>query len=154
MERKITTLIYAMRDGKVLMMKRRKQPNLGQWTAPGGKVELHESPAECALRELAEETGLVAAGRPELRIIATETSPLAGWQWLMFIYLLREVTGEVIDDCPEGDLAWIPVDEVQTLPIPQADAIFYPFIVGEAPGPISMKFEYDADLILRDWRVE
>ena len=91
-------------------------------------------PAECALRELAEETGLVAAGRPELRIIATETSPLAGWQWLMFIYLLREVTGEVIDDCPEGDLAWIPLDEVEKLPIPQADAIFYPFIVSGTPG--------------------
>ena len=48
MTRKVTTLVYALRDGQVLMMHRRKQPNLGQWTAPGGKVELHESPTECA----------------------------------------------------------------------------------------------------------
>lgn len=154
MERKITTLVYAMRDGQVLMMKRRKEPNLGQWTAPGGKVELHESPAECAVRELAEETGLIAASRPELRIIATETSPLAGWQWLMFIYVVQQVEGEVIWDCPEGDLAWIPIDQVLALPIPQADAIFYPLVVGETPGPISMKFEYDASLTLSAWRIE
>jgi 8-oxo-dGTP diphosphatase len=153
-ERKVTTLVYALRDGNVLMMKRRKQPNLGQWTAPGGKVELHESPTECAVRELAEETGLVAVNRPELRVIATETSPLDGWQWLMFIYLVHQVDGEVRHDCPEGDLAWIPMDQVLALPIPQADAIFYPRVVGDLPGPISMKFEYDADLILRAWRIE
>ncbi len=154
MERKVTTLIYALVDGKVLMMRRRKQPNLGQWTAPGGKVELYESPAECAVRELAEETGLMATGRPELRVIATETSPLSGWQWLMFIYLVCEVSGELVASCPEGDLAWIPLDDVLGLPIPQADAIFFPLVIGAVQGPVSMKFEYDADLTLQAWRVE
>ena len=154
MTRKVTTLVYALRDGQVLMMQRRKQPNLGQWTAPGGKVELQESPAECAVRELAEETGLVAAGRPELRLIVTETSPLPDWQWLMFIYLVREFTGELRTDCVEGDLAWTPVDQVLTLPIPQADAIFYPYVVDGSSGPISMKFEYDGDLRLLNWRIE
>ena len=105
-ENEIATLIYAARDGKVLMMHRRKQPNLGQWTAPGGKVELDESPAECAVRELYEETGLVATGRPQLRIIVTETSPLPDWQWLMFIYRVGEFSGE-LTGCDEGDLAWI-----------------------------------------------
>lgn len=154
MARKVTTLVYALRDGQVLMMRRRKEPNLGQWTAPGGKVELHESPAECARRELAEETGLVAAGRPELRLIVTETSPLPEWQWLMFIYLVRETQGQVTADCVEGDLAWIPVDQVPALEIPQADAIFYPYVIDSSPGPISMKFEYDADLRLLAWRIE
>lgn len=153
MARKLTTLVYALRDGRVLMMHRRKEPNLGQWTAPGGKIELHESPAECAVRELREETGLVALSRPELRLIITETSPLPDWQWLMFVYLVRETAGEVVQ-CAEGDLEWIPVDQVLTLPIPQADAIFYPYVVNDAPGPIAMKFEYDADLKLVHWRVE
>jgi 8-oxo-dGTP diphosphatase len=154
MARKVTTLVYALRDGQVLMMHRRKQPNLGQWTAPGGKVELHESPVECAVRELAEETGLIATGRPELRLIATETSPLPDWQWLMFIYLVREFTGQLHADCVEGDLAWIPVEQVPSLPIPQADAIFYPYVVDGSPGPISMKFEYDENLVLTRWRIE
>ncbi len=154
MTRKVTTLVYALRDSQVLMMYRRKQPNLGQWIAPGGKVELHESPVECAVRELAEETGLLATGRPELRLIVTETSPLPDWQWLMFIYLVREFQGALNTDCVEGDLAWVAVDQVLGLPIPQADAIFYPYVVDGSPGPVSMKFEYDADLRLKDWRIE
>jgi 8-oxo-dGTP diphosphatase len=150
--RKLTTLVYALRDNKVLMMHRRKEPNLGKWTAPGGKIELDESPAECARRELEEETGLLA-GRPELRVIATETSPLPDWQWLMFIYLVREFDGQV-GSTSEGELRWIPVGEVLQLPIPEADAIFFPYVVDGPPGPIAMKFEYDADLRLVDWRVE
>ncbi len=153
MSRKLTTLVYALRHGEVLMMHRRQEPNLGQWIAPGGKIEIDESPAECAVRELREETGLVAHGQPELRVIATETSPLPNWQWLMFIYLVTDFSGEV-GHCDEGDLAWIPTGQVSCLPIPQADAIFYPFVIGDSPGPISMKFEYDADLRLRHWRIE
>ena len=152
MARKLTTLVYALKDGQVLLMQRRKEPNLGQWTAPGGKIELNESPAECARRELHEETGL-RAERAELRVIATETSPLPDWQWLMFIYLVRESTGEVTG-CDEGDLAWVPVGEVLRLSIPQADAIFYPYVVSDLPGPLSMKFEYDSDLRLVNWRIE
>ncbi len=151
--RKLTTLVYALRDGKVLMMHRRKEPNLGQWTAPGGKIEIHESAAECAVRELQEETGLIAR-RPELRIIATETSPLPNWQWLMFIYLVTDFQGDLNGDCIEGDLAWIPVDEVLDLPIPQADAIFYPLVIGDQTGLISIKFEYDAGLQLVNWKIE
>ena len=152
MARKLTTLVYALREGQVLMMHRHKSPNLGQWAAPGGKIELNESPLECALRELREETGL-RASRAELRAIVTETSPLPDWQWLMFIYLVREFGGTVTG-CKEGDLAWVAVDKVMELPIPQADAIFFPHVVDDRSGPVCLKFEYDSELRLVSWRVE
>ena len=153
MGRKLTTLVYARDDGQVLLMQRRKQPNLGQWTAPGGKIELDESPTECAVRELREETGLIATARPELRLIVTETSPLPNWQWLMFVFLVRAFEGQVTA-CEEGDLAWIPLEQVLRLPIPQADAVFFPYVVDGGAVPTSMKFEYDANLQLVAWRIE
>lgn len=153
MTRIVCTLIYALRGDKVLMMHRRKQPNLGQWTAPGGKVELDESPAECAVRELREETGLQASTRPELRAIITETSPLPDWQWLMFVYRVAQFDGALIA-CDEGDLAWIDLDAVLSLDIPQADAIFYPYVIGDRAGPVALKFEYDHELRLVAWREE
>ena len=69
-----TVLIYARREGKVLLMHRNKEPNLGLWTAPGGKIESGESPHETARREMAEETGL-EVGDLYLRGICTLVSP-------------------------------------------------------------------------------
>ena len=48
----LTTLIYCLRDGQVLLMERRKEPNLGLWVGLGGKIKVGESPYECAQREL------------------------------------------------------------------------------------------------------
>ena len=45
-------------DSKIALVKRNVQPALGEWSLPGGFVEMDESPAQCALRELEEETGL------------------------------------------------------------------------------------------------
>ncbi len=127
--RTLGTCVYVRREGErgpeVLMMFRHKEPNLGLWVAPGGKVEMDESPRECALRELHEETGLV--GRHALfRGLVTEISPLQHWQWLLFIYVVTEFEGEVRPDLREGRLRWIPVADLPTLPIPLSDASLWP----------------------------
>ncbi len=152
-ERILATLCYAVHKDQVLMLHRSKEPNKGLWIAPGGKLEFDESPQECALRELEEETGL--RGRaPKLRGIITEVSPRQDYQWLIFIFVTRQIKGSMIDceqlDCPEGLLAWVPIDQVPDLPIPGADAIFFPHIIGD--GPIfRAKFVYDKALGIVDW---
>ena len=103
--RVLGSVIYLLREGlagqEVLMMRRNKQPNLGLWVAPGGKVELDESPHDCALRELAEETGL-SARNCTLRGLVTEISP--HWQWFLFIYVATESEGTLQGDEREGVL--------------------------------------------------
>jgi 8-oxo-dGTP diphosphatase len=51
--------LYVRRGGKVLLGKRKSTHGKGEWCAPGGKLEMNESPEDCARRETAEETGLM-----------------------------------------------------------------------------------------------
>ncbi len=146
----LATLIYAQRDDRVLMLYRHKEPNLGLWVAPGGKIEPGESPRACAIRELYEETGLRAI-EPELRAIITELSPDPDWQWLMFVYRTQVDDGDEVGDEREGRLAWFRVDEVLELPIPQADAIFFPYVMDPSGPPQEMVFHYNQDLELIHW---
>ena len=128
------------------MLHRNKDTNKGLWVAPGGKVEKHEAPLECAVRELREETGL-SARRMTLRGLVTEVSPRDDYQWLLFIYLTDDPEGELAQ-CDEGYLAWVDVNAVPLLPIPQADAIFFPRIIDDDEPLYQARYIYDAGLNL------
>ena len=149
----LATLVYVVRDGQVLLLHRNKQPNLGQWVAPGGKLEVKESPHECAARELLEETGL-EAGSLVLRGLITEVSPRDDYQWLIFIFVTRDARGELMDcesvDCTEGTLAWIPIEKVSKLNIPESDAMFYKRIISDGPL-FRTKITYDHELGIVDY---
>jgi 8-oxo-dGTP diphosphatase len=158
MDRILGTLVYARQDlasaekssrlgeKRVLMLHRNKEPNKGLWVAPGGKVELHEAPIECATRELREETGL-AARSMQLRGVVTEVSPREDYQWILFIYVTDDAQGELIQ-CNEGHLAWVELSAVPLLPIPQADAIFFPKIIDDTGTLYQARYTYDANLRL------
>lgn len=143
----LVTLVYCLRDGQVLLLERRKPPFPGLWVAPGGKVEPGESPAEGAVRELREETGL-AAGRAVLRGVITETAPRDDWQWLIFAYVVREAAGEVTGDSREGTLRWWPLPEWPQIPMPDADLQFFAPVVFGTGEPYERTFHYDAELRL------
>jgi protein-S-isoprenylcysteine O-methyltransferase Ste14/8-oxo-dGTP pyrophosphatase MutT (NUDIX family) len=146
---KLATLVYALRDEQVLMLRRTTEPNRGLWVAPGGKFDHGESPTECAVREMYEETGL-RIQQPVLRAVMTETSPRADYQWLTFIFVAWDFEGTFTPAPGIGEFRWVPVDEVVKLPIPPADAIFFPRLL-ENGSTFHGKFEYDADLNLLRW---
>ena len=146
-----SVLVYARRGDEVLLLRRHKEPNLGLWVAPGGKVELHESPRDAARREMAEETGL-AVRDLTWRGTCTEVSPLPDWQWMLFIYVTHDFEGELRPDLREGSLAWVKLEDYfERLPIPQADRIFAPRVLADDGGMFEAKFVYDAALTLVDW---
>ena len=143
-------MVYALRDGKVLLMQRNKEPNLGLWTAPGGKIDAGESPYETAQREMAEETGL-EVGDLQMRGLCTMVSPLYEKPWFIFAFVTSHFQGTARADEREGDLAWIPLETYFTaLPKPQADVVFAPKVLAE-DGCFQAKFTYDADWKLVEW---
>ena len=121
---KESTLCYLEKDGCYLMLhrvKKKNDENQGKWIGVGGKLEPGESPEECALREIREETGLTAEDL-NLRSVITFISD----EWedeRMYLFHSKRFTGE-LTSCDEGELKWIPVAEVESLPSWEGDRIF------------------------------
>jgi 8-oxo-dGTP diphosphatase len=142
----ITTLVYAFRDGELLLMHRRKEPNLGLWSPPGGKINPGESPLEAAKRELTEETGLVSV-HSRLVAVVSEIDEPRSEAWLMFAVRMDEPTGELIPDHREGSLEWFAVDEVDALPVPPADPHILQAVLSKERGVHFLSFVYDDGVI-------
>lgn len=143
--RVLATLVYAIRDDEVLLHRRVKDPNKGLWVAPGGKLEPHESPTECAIREMQEETGLTIEA-PALRGIMTEVSPRPDYQWITFIFAATRWSGALAPAAGIGEFRWVRTSGVFDLEIPPTDRIFFARAIRLADRPFLLKFTYDADL--------
>lgn len=141
---RLTTLCYIEKDGRYLMLHRVKKAedeNAGKWIGVGGHLEADESPHEGILREIREETGLEVS---DLRLRGIVTFILPAWgNELTFLYTARTNTEEVAA-CDEGTLRWIPVEEVDTLPLWEGDRVFLP-LLRERQDCFSLKLVYTAD---------
>jgi 8-oxo-dGTP diphosphatase len=112
-----------------LMVHRNKKQgdvHKGKWNGLGGKFEAGEMPEECAIREIFEESGLLAVN-PTLKGVLSFPLFSHGQDWYAFVYVVTQFSGSLIDS-PEGRLAWIPDDEVLDLPLWEGDRIFLPWL--------------------------
>ncbi len=128
---KIAVLCYLFDDqGRVLLLHRRKEPNIDLYSPIGGKLEQAEgeSPTACAVREIHEETGLVVqVSDLHLTGIVSETAYQGQTHWLMFLYEVRRPVQLARTTFEEGTLEWHAVENITHLPIPQTDrAIIWP----------------------------
>jgi 8-oxo-dGTP diphosphatase len=138
---KLTTLCYLRRGGKTLMLHRVKKKNdvhEGKWNGLGGKMEPGETPEECDIREVREESGLVLRN-PALRGVLTFPGFADEEDWYVFLFTGTDFEGELIES-PEGHLQWVPNEEVPSLPLWEGDKIFLPWL--EQPKFFSGKFVY------------
>ena len=138
---KNTTLCYIEDGDRYLMLHRVKKTvdeNKDKWIGIGGKFEEGESPEDCVLREVREETGLTLT-RYRYRGIVTFVSNVWGTQF-MHLFTADAWEGE-LSACDEGDLAWVRKDAVTALPIWPGDRIFLRLLAEEVPF-FSLKLVY------------
>ena len=144
----LSTLCYIEKDGKYLMLHRTKKKNdinKDKWLGIGGKFEDGESPEECIIREVKEETGLTL-NTYKLRCIVTYVS--TKWETeYMYVFTSSDFTGKLIE-CNEGDLQWIGKDKVTELKTWEGDKIFVDKIQNDNKF-FTIKFNYDGDRLIK-----
>lgn len=141
---KNTTLCYIEKDRKYLMLLRNKKQvdeNKGKWIGVGGHFEEGESPEECLLREVTEETGLTLTSF-QFRGIVTFISDEWGTEY-MHLFTATEFFGE-LKECNEGKLCWIDKSEVMNLNLWEGDRVFLKLLL-ERDTFFSLKLSYKGD---------
>lgn len=147
MRSNLTTLCYIEKDNKYLMMHRVKKENdinRDKWVGIGGHFEADETPEECLLREVREETGLELTDY-RLRGIITFISDRCPTEY-MFLYTASGYTGE-ISTCDEGILEWVEKNMVYSLPIWEGDKIFFKLLEDETDF-FTLKLRYEGDKLV------
>lgn len=139
---KLATLCYVQQDNKTLMLYRNKKENdyhEGKWNGLGGKFEQGETPEECAVREVYEESGLLVKD-PLLKGFITFPMFDGKDDWYVFLFVFDGYEGELIDS-PEGKLEWIPNDKLTDLNLWKGDIVFIPWLFEDKF--FSAKFNYE-----------
>ena len=143
-----TTLIYIENDSKYLMLHRTKKEHdciKGKWIGIGGKFNETESPEECVVREVKEETGLTLLSM-EYRGIVTFVSD-GNFTEYMHIFWSKDFSGTLCE-CDEGELEWIEKSKMNALPHWKGDEIFLNLLELRVPF-FSLKLVYEKGVLLK-----
>lgn len=153
---KLTTICYIKKDNKTLMLYRNKKENdihEGKYVGVGGKFEEGETPEECILREVKEETGLTLKSTKYNGLI-TFPKFKNNEDWYMFIYSSDEFEGDLtkedMKNCPEGKLVWVDNDKLLDLNMWEGDKLFLKWV--ETNRIFSAKMTYEGKK-LKDYNV-
>ena len=145
----LTTLCYIIKDDCYLMMhrvKKEKDINKDKWIGVGGHFEYGESPDECLIREVKEETGLTLLDYKARGIVTF----LYGEDVVeyMHLYTADRFEGE-LSECDEGELVWVPIKDVLSLPIWEGDKNFFR-LLEDSEKFFSLKLKYAKDDTLEE----
>lgn len=144
----LTTLCYIEKDDCYLMLHRVKKQqdiNKDKWIGIGGHFEAKESPEDCLLREVKEETGLELLSYRFRGIITFMTDTYE--TEYMCLYTADEFQGELIE-CSEGTLEWVPKSKLGELNLWEGDYIFLK-LLEEREAFFSLKLCYEGDKLVQ-----
>jgi 8-oxo-dGTP diphosphatase len=125
-------------------VKKEHDINRDKWIGVGGHFEAQESPEDCLLREVREETGLILNAWKLRGVISFIYGGNDGEY--MFVYTADSFTG-TLTDCDEGELEWVEKAKVYELPLWEGDRIFLRLLETERPF-FSLKLLYEGDKLL------
>ena len=141
----MTTLCYIENDGKYLMLhrvKKKEDINKNKWIGVGGHANEWESPEECLVREVKEETGLILTSY-KFRGIVTFISDECESE-TMCLFTADKFTGNIIE-CDVGELKWVDKKVVPNLPTWEGDAVFLKLLLEDEKRFFSLKLVYEGD---------
>ncbi len=144
----LSTLCYLEKNGQYLMLHRtvkKNDVNHDKWIGVGGHFEQDESPEECVLREVGEETGYTLTSW-RYRGIVTFVSGKGSMEY-MSLFTADGFTGTEIP-CDEGKLEWVDIEKVWKLNLWAGDKIFFRLLDEQEPF-FSLKLVYDAADVLK-----
>ena len=123
--------------------------NLDKWLGIGGHFETDETPEECALRELREESGIVREDLTdfEYRGLVTFLSSEYESEY-MHVFTASVPEGFEVPEkaCDEGELSWVALDKINDLPVWEGDKIMFDYLFKRTPRRFfTMKFRYEGD---------
>ena len=142
-----STLCYIEKDGKYLMLHRvvkKNDVNKDKWIGVGGHFEYAESPEECLLREVKEETGYTLTSW-KYRGIVTFVYGEDVVEY-MSLYTADGFTGDPIE-CDEGVLEWVEKEKIKDLNLWEGDKIFFR-LMDEEEEFFSLKLVYNKSNVL------
>ena len=144
MKSPLTTLCYIEKDDAYLMLHRIKKENdinKDKWIGIGGHFEVGESPEECVLREVWEETGLTLT---DYRYRGLVTFVSDAWETeYMHLFTATGFEG-ALRECDEGVLEWIDKDALAALPQWEGDRLFLRLLRDDEPF-FSLKLRYEGE---------
>ncbi|MCL2402709.1 MAG: 8-oxo-dGTP diphosphatase, partial [Coriobacteriia bacterium] len=116
----------------------------GKWIGIGGKFEHGESPEQCLVREVQEETGLILTDFQLRGLVTFTTEDGSSDPMLIFVYTATGFTGEV-GHCSEGTLQWIDTDKIQDLNLWAGDRLFWEWMQESDDKLFSARFTYKGE---------
>lgn len=149
-----TTLCYLECRGCWLMLLRNKKPhdvNAGKWLGVGGKFLPGESPEECLVREVREETGFSLAAWEARGVVHFISDRFPAEDMFLFTASVEGACDGAlppVPECDEGTFAWVPCEEVAALSLWEGDRIFLERLLRGECG-IDLTLEYEGDALVR-----
>ena len=143
-----TTLCYIEKDNQYLMLHRTKKnnnPNKEKWIGVGGKIEAGETPDECLLREVREETGLLLTKYQYWAKLFFYSDVYE--DEIMYLYTADEYEGEIVT-CNEGDLEWVDKSKIMSLNLWEGDKAFLQKLLKNDLSKFVMKLHYQGEKLV------